>query len=70
MKTVKASKTMVCGWCAGAPRSKAGPFAAHLSCQWDRCACRATGHIVTTEIAAVQRAYTGGPAESDLGADS
>ena len=59
-------KINVCGYCAGAPRSKAGAFLAHLACQMDDCACRATGHIVTAEIAAVQRTYTHGPAESDI----
>jgi hypothetical protein len=59
-------KLQVCGYCAGAPRSKSGAFLAHMACQSSTCACRATGHIVTAEIAAVQRKYTHGLAEPDL----
>ena len=60
------TKINVCGYCAGAPRSKAGAFLAHMACPGTSCACHDNGHIVTSEIAEIQRKYTHGPAEPDF----
>ena len=59
----KDADLVLCGYCAAAPLNSGGGGLSHRLCSGVRCACADNGHIVTEEIAAVQRKYTLGYAE-------
>lgn len=52
------NKPRLCGYCAAAPASSLKSLS-HRLCPGGNCACYDNNHVVTEEIAAIQRIYVG-----------